>query len=113
MKVKMNNGAGRNRMYFRNLNCIPSTILRCKNVSNYNWCRIRVRDNKSPRYYNGVAGLAIMLGKENQMVEASKSWTDASFELFLAREQKETMNVDIRIEKIHDPSSSLGCSTIL
>ena len=109
----MNNGADRIRQCFRNLNCIPSTILRCKNVSNYNWCRIRVRGNKSPRYYNGVAGLAIILGKENQMVEASKSWTDVSFELFLTREQKETMNVDIRIEKILDPRSSRGGSTIL
>lgn len=109
----MNNGADRIRQCFRNLNCIPSMILRCKCVSNYNWCRIRVRDNKSPRYYNGVAGLAIILGKENQMVEASKSWTDASFELFFAREQKETMNVDIRMKEILDLRSSRSGSTIL
>jgi len=109
----MNNGDDRIRLYFRNLDCIPSMIPRCKDVSNYNWRSTCLRDNKSPRYYIGVAGLAMILGKENQMVEVSKSRTNASFELFLAQEQKETMNVDIQMKEMQDPSSSLGCSTII
>jgi len=92
------------RQCTRNLDCIPSMMLRCKNVSQSSQHGLCIENFNSPRCCIEVAGLAITLGKENRMVEA-KNRIRTSFELFHTQEKNETMNVEIQTEDMLDGGS--------